>query len=205
MKRPHLCVATAAALLASCVARPPPPLPIAAQCLAALDQRGVRYAVAAMKASLSSCAVDDAVLVSATTIAWSRPSIVSCGFALTLDDFARDAIQPLARAQLGRSVRLIRHFGTYACRSTRGGRESLHAVGEAIDIAGFELEDGTVISVEQDWHRPGARSAFLHAIARAACARFSQVLTPDSDRDHFNHIHLDSGPYRHCGVHAGLP
>jgi hypothetical protein len=141
------------------------------------------------------------VRVSATGIAWNQPGVVSCAFALDLDRFIRDDVQDLALAQLGQRVRQLDHFGTYACRRETGGsRWSAHATGRAIDLAGVELADGTRISVERDWHGGGAKSRFLHALARRACRRFSVVLTPDSDRDHRNHIHLDDGPWKHCGA-----
>jgi hypothetical protein len=37
-------------------------------------------------------------------------------------------------------------------------------------------------------------------VARAACGYFSVVLTPDSNADHFNHMHFDLGPDRLCSV-----
>lgn len=193
-------LAVAAAALASCVARPPPPPAAARQCQAELDRRGIEYAPAPVAVSNSACAVDDPVRVSAAGINWNQSAIVACRFALTLDDFARDVVEPLATRYFGERVTLLRHYGAYSCRTTRSGRESLHAKGEAIDIAGFVLADGTVISVEHDWSRRGPRGRFLHAVAHAACARFGVVLTPDSDRDHFNHIHVDSGPYKLCGM-----
>lgn len=197
MKRALLCAAAAVALLPSCTVRPPSPN--GAQCYAELDRRGVRWEPVAVEASVSACEITVPVRVSAAEVAWNQPGIVSCSFALTLDGFTRDVIDPLARATFGEGVRLVRHFGTYACRATRNGKESLHARGEAIDIAGFELDDGTVISVERDWRRRDSRGVFLHALARAACRQFSMVLTPDSDADHYNHIHVDDGPYRGCG------
>jgi hypothetical protein len=188
-------------VLASCAARVPPPAPAAAlQCQAALDRLGVRYAVAAQPAASSACAVDDPVRVSAADIAWSRPAIVACPFALTLDEFARDVVDPLALKYFGERVTLLRHYGAFACRTTHSGHDSLHARGEAIDIAAFVLADGRVVSVERDWRRGGTDSRFLHALAHAACRDFSVVLTPDSDRDHADHIHLDSGRYKLCGV-----
>jgi hypothetical protein len=70
----------------------------------------------------------------------------------------------------------------------------------AIDISGFQLSDGTIVNVERDWAQPGPKSAFLHEVARAACGYFSVVLTPDSNADHFNHMHFDLGPDRLCSV-----
>jgi hypothetical protein len=99
-------------------------------------------------------------------------------------------------------VARIDHFGAYSCRANTGRRNQLseHAYGLAIDISGFRLSDGEIISVERDWSRPGPRGAFLHQLARAACGYFSVVLTPDSNADHFNHMHLDIGRDRLCSV-----
>jgi hypothetical protein len=189
-----------AVLLASC-AEPPPREAGSdgSQCLAALDRLGVAYSVAPMPAGISACTVPNPVRVTAAAIAWNQPGIVACRFAVGPDDFARAAIDPLAQRYFGENVTLVTHYGTYACRTTHSGHESLHAQGEAIDIAGFVLEDGAVVSVARDWRR-GEKGRFLHAVARAACQRFSLVLTPDSDRDHWNHIHIDIGPYRRCEV-----
>lgn len=192
-----------AALLAGCAAPPPvPPREAGERCLARLDRAGVSYALAAQPASVDACAVDTPVRVGATGIAWNQPGVVGCAFALQLDAFIREDVQPLARARFGQGVRQLRHFGTYACRRETGNgrRWSEHASGRAIDLAGFELEDGTTIAVERDWHGQGAKSRFLHALARRACRRFSVVLTPDSNRDHRNHIHLDDGPWRLCSA-----
>jgi hypothetical protein len=189
--------------LAGCTGQAPPAPPAqseGAMCLAHLDEAGVRYSVEAVPSSLDACSVATPVRVTAAGIAWNQAGVVSCGFALALDAFAREEVIPSALAHFGRDVRLIRHFGTYACRRENGGegRWSQHAAGRAIDIAGFDLSDGATILVERDWRGAGAKSAFLHDIARRACHRFSVVLTPDSDADHYNHIHIDTGPWKLC-------
>ncbi len=192
------------ALLAACAVGVPhaPAGPEAEPCVARLDRAGVTYAVAAMPAGGGACTVDTPVRVEAAGIAWNQPGVVSCAFALDLDAFAREDVTPLALARFGQKVRLLRHLGTFACRreTGNGNRWSAHASGRAIDIAGFELADGSVITVERDWRGAGAKSLFLQDLARRACRRFSVVLTPDSDRDHRDHIHLDSGPWTLCGA-----
>ena len=40
----------------------------------------------------------------------------------------------------------------------------------------------------------------LQLAASAACRWFGVVLTPDSDRWHQDHIHVDLGPWRRCDV-----
>jgi hypothetical protein len=71
----------------------------------------------------------------------------------------------------------------------------------AMDIAGFELTDGTMISVKQEWTKRGKGRDFLHEVATKACGYFSEVLDPDSDRDHVDHIHLDLGRWKYCIHH----
>lgn len=92
---------------------------------------------------------------------------------------------------------------SYSCRrqnSRLAGRWSQHARGQAIDIAGFHLSDGTTASIERDWSDSGAKGRFLHRLAAQACRYFSVVLTPDSNAEHYNHLHLDIGPERLCSA-----
>jgi hypothetical protein len=195
-------------LLAACAGTAPRPRDEEAQaCLARLELAGVRYAPAPMPASADGCTIANPVRVTAAAIPWNQPGLVDCGFALRLEAFAREDVEGAAIAQFHQPVLVIHHLGTYACRRENGGhhRWSQHAAGLAIDIAGFELADGTVISVARDWRPPGPKHDFLHRVAVEACARFSVVLTPDSDRDHYKHIHLDAGPYRLCGERGLTP
>jgi hypothetical protein len=112
------------------------------------------------------------------------------------------AMQQAALTHLGRRVRSVRHFGSFACRRMTGnaGRASLHAQARALDISGFTLDDGRVVSVKQGWRGPVAERRFLRAIAVAACRHFSVTLTPESDRHHHDHLHVDIGPWRVCGL-----
>jgi hypothetical protein len=138
------------------------------------------------------------VRVAAATAAWSRPAVANCAFVVTFDNFERDILRPLAVRYFGQDIRSIVHLGAYSCRGTRAGRESEHAKGMAIDLAGVELADGTQILVKDKWGARGKSRDFLRAVSLAACQYFNVVLSPDSDRDHWDHIHLDLGPYRLC-------
>jgi len=201
LRKSHCWIVLLLLALAGCGGAPST-MPRSAECLDSLDEAGIDYAPAAIEASTSACLVDNPVRIRKAEIAWNPAGTVSCGFALRLDIFTREVAEPLAEHYFGSPIRSLRQFGTYACRRETGskGRMSEHAVGLAIDLAGFELADGRFVSVEQDWRRPGPKREFLHAFAQAACQRFSVVLTPDSNRDHFNHIHIDAGPYRLCGA-----
>jgi hypothetical protein len=159
----------------------------------------VQYQVERQPASTSrACRIDNPIRVAAATIPFSRPTVASCAFVLEFDKFEREVIRPLARRTFGHDLKTIVHFGAYNCRTTDTGRESAHATGMAMDVAGFVLTDGTMISVKQQWGRRGRGRDFLRAVASQACHYFNEVLDPDSDRDHVDHIHLDLGRWRYC-------
>lgn len=194
----------ALSILAACASHvPAPPAPPLShsdeQCLAELNRLGVQYQVEPQSASTSrACLVQNPIRVSAATIPFNQPTVAACHFVLKFDEFERDVIRPLAKRTFGRDLKTVVHFGAYSCRSTHAGRESEHAHGLAMDIAGFELTDGTMITVKQDWTRRGKGRDFLRAVAAQACHYFNEVLDPDSDRDHVDHIHLDLGRYKYC-------
>jgi len=189
-------------LLAGCGGTPGPSALSGPACLARLAAQEVRYRpVDSVNATDSRCQVDTAVRVSRVEAVLNHPAVMSCGLASRLDDFEREVVQPLAVEELGRRVVRINHLGSFSCRRTNGGgRLSQHALGLAIDIGGFRLSDGSTVSVEHDWAEPGPKRMFLRRLARRACGYFSVVLTPDSDADHYNHLHLDIGPDRLCSV-----
>ncbi|HEX3971180.1 MAG TPA: extensin family protein [Stellaceae bacterium] len=198
----------ALATLAACashVSAPPAPPPMSysdQQCLAELNRLGVQYQVEPQSASTSkACLVQNPIRVSAATIPFNRPAVAACGFVLKFDEFERQVIRPMAKRTFGHDLKEIVHFGAYNCRPTHAGRESEHAHGLAMDIAGFVLTDGTMISVKQEWTKRGKARDFLHAVATQACGYFSEVLDPDSDRDHVDHIHLDLGRWKYCIHH----
>jgi hypothetical protein len=203
-----ICLRRAACLalglaLAACASHTTPPAPVLSrgdrQCLAEIDKLGVQYKVEPMGASAGpNCQIANPIRVSAATIPFSRPAVANCAFVLEFDKFEREIIRPLAKRTFGHDLKTIIHFGAYNCRSTRAGHESEHAHGMAMDVAGFELTDGTMVSVKQEWNQRGKKRDFLRAVASKACSYFNEVLDPDSDRDHLDHIHLDLGRYKLC-------
>lgn len=179
--------------------RPPPVTYLRPEvCLADLNRLHVSYATA--QAPPGPCPVYDPVRVSADDIPWNQPGLVTCDMALRLERFTREVVEPTARQYLHATVTELRHFGTYSCRGQPNGEWSEHAKGDAIDVAGFMLDNGEAVMVASDWRGDGPKSEFLHAVARGACGLFSVVLTPDTNYDHRNHIHLDIGPWKDCSV-----
>lgn len=188
----------------------PPPRPVtgplsadpSAACLAKLGSGGVVFEPLSDVKGPGYCGVANGVRLAGVVAAYDRPAILTCDMASTLQAFDTGVLQPAAREVFGQEVRTIHHYGAYACRPRRGnaGRASEHAAGRAIDIAAFELRDGTRISVRRDWSDKGARGLFLRLVARRACGVFNLVLSPNYDRAHHDHLHLDIGQWRLCGV-----
>ncbi|MGB3738299.1 MAG: extensin family protein, partial [Pontixanthobacter sp.] len=88
----------------------------------------------------------------------------------------------------------IVHYGAYSCRRLYGrteGRWSEHATGNAIDIAGFVLDDGTRVMVLDDWSGSSDRALFLKDVRDDACDVFGTVLSPDFNAAHRDHFHFD--------------
>ena len=202
-------LAALALLVAGCASPQPAPsqatpapstaLP-AEQCLAELDARGVRYRLAAVPVSSGPCSVENPVRVTATAVPWNQPAVLTCALAARVNRFLAEAAEPLARRYLATDIARLDHVGAYSCRPVEGmaGRWSEHASGRALDVSGFLMKDGERVTVEHDWRAGGPRSAFLHALAKRACDYFNVVLTPDSDKLHYNHFHLDIGRWRLC-------
>ena len=100
---------------------------------------------------------------------------IDCPMAMTIEAWLTHAVEPSAMARLGSPVVGIRQMGGYDCRTimNRAGAElSEHAFGNALDIAAFELADGRVVSILDDWHRgtPAERD-FLRDVHYSACPR----------------------------------
>jgi hypothetical protein len=172
-----------------------------AACLGMLADRGIVVGPW-QTAPARGCPVDTAVRTAAGgSAAFSPPLQTSCAMLVAWSDFEAE-VDRAAVAHLGSRVTTIRHFGSYACRAMTGnaGRRSLHARARALDVSGFTLADGRTVTVARGWRSPRAERRFLRAVATAACRHFSVTLTPDSDRLHWDHLHVDVGPWRKCGL-----
>jgi hypothetical protein len=138
------------------------------------------------------------------------PVTIDCSMIPALESWLSDVVQPRAQARFGENVVGLTAFGAYSCRSVdniAGAQLSEHAFGNAIDISGFKLADGRVISIVKEWkHSNSQEAAFLREAHAGACQHFTTVLGPGADVFHYNHFHLDlamhgstnTGPRRYC-------
>ena len=185
-----------------------------AVCLAALAQTGMQYDVLPNRATAPGCGFENAVRLTKAGVRISTPLLLSCPMALTFFMWEKHALQPAAKQHFGRRVAAIDHLGSYACRNINrgegappdapGGSRSRHATANALDIAGFTLEDGKQITVSKAWAQsaasaaPGPEAQMLADAHHGACRFFNGVLGPDYNAVHRDHFHLETGGYSMC-------
>ncbi len=181
-------------------------------CRALLMEAGVRYTRLAEKTGPDGCGYADGVTLipgGARTIALSpAPLGTSCAIAASLAMWEWEVVQPAALRHFGRPVSRIDHYGSYSCRRIAGskaGRWSEHSTADAIDIAGFRLQDGTRITVAGDWTGKGADATFLHEVRDGACRLFATSLSPDYNAAHADHLHLDQAARGKMGWRGFCP
>lgn len=110
-------------------------------------------------------------------------------------------IDQIAQERYGYGLSKIHHMGSYSCRRQNGnnsGRWSEHAFANAWDVAGFELENGHLVTVLKHWNSVDQDAAFLRDIRDAACKLFRVTLSPDFNTAHRDHFHVDMGPATTC-------
>lgn len=173
-------------------------------CLADLSRAGVDYSPMPDQDFGGGCSMIGAVRLNDIGMPVTGLKGMRCGVARAFAGWVRYGVAPAARQILGSDVVRIESLGTYACRNVIGnayaaGRRSGHAIGNAIDIAAFVLEDGRRVTVERGWRSPDPDEArFLAVIHASACKRFGTVLSPDYNAAHRNHLHLEDDHARFC-------
>ncbi|RDC59823.1 hypothetical protein HME9302_01018 [Alteripontixanthobacter maritimus] len=142
------------------------------------------------------CARPDRVVLDDIPLSPDRPP-TSCAVSSALHLWLERGVKPAALETFGSPLASIEHYGAFSCRRLYGqsdGRWSEHATGNAIDIAGFLLEDDTRISVLNDWQDEGGtgdKARFLRMVREHACDSFATVLSPDYNAAHGDHFHFD--------------
>ncbi len=163
-----------------------------AECRAVLVRSQVAFSALA-PAGEGACTRADRTVLSDSPLSPASPP-TTCAVAAALSRWIEQSVKPAAREFLGADLAQIEHLGAYSCRRLYGrgsGPWSEHATGNAIDIAGFILADGTRVSVLRDWDGDGPEAKFLHRVHAGACWAFGTVLGPEYNAAHADHLHLD--------------
>jgi hypothetical protein len=171
----------------------------AADCALVLQRAGIPVVLKPTTGVGSNCKVYGAATITQFSTARIKPEDMKCAIAARLYMWERHELQRLALKHFGQNVAEILHFGSYSCRTIRG-RSSMseHATANAFDISGFKLADGRTISLRRDWTKNGPNAQFLREARDALCHWFNATLSPDYNKDHANHFHVDMGWWRTC-------
>lgn len=150
--------------------------------------------VGKVQGSGAGCGFENGVRVSSINgVLLSQPSLMRCETARGLKSWMSKGMRK-AVGDKGGGVAQIQVAAHYACRTRNhqaGAKLSEHAKGNAIDISGFRLRDGSEISVEQHWGK-GKYGRILKKMHKSACGKpFGTVLGPNSDAHHRDHFHFD--------------
>lgn len=166
--------------------------------------RGIRgYAVKRVRGK-GACGIAKPVRVTEIDgVKLSREALIGCDAARALYRWVHDSAKPTV-GNKGGGLAQIQVVATYACRnrnSAKRGKLSEHAKGNAVDIAGFVLKNGTSMSVLRGW-RSGEDGPTLKQLHKTACGPFRTVLGPKANRFHLDHFHFDVAKHRGGGAYC---
>lgn len=143
----------------------------------------------------------------------TRPALLTQDMAIRIGRWVKESLEPEVQKNFRSQLAAIDVGGSYSCRNIYGkpfggrfaGRLSEHAFANAVDIGGFKLADGRSVDYVKHWRVKDGSSDFFLATSLSACEIFNTTLTPDYDRFHANHIHVDASPKKEgdskfCGV-----
>ncbi len=172
-------------------------------CHAALEQADVGFSILPERQAEGGCGWETAVRVTEAAAPYSAPQPITsrCAVAAGLHMWETQVLIPAAEEHFGTGIAEIIHYGTYACRpvyNRQGARLSEHALANAIDIAGFRLENGRTVTVLAGWNGRSDEQAFLREVRDGACGVFRAVLGPEYNQAHADHFHFDMGRWRMC-------
>jgi hypothetical protein len=172
-----------------------------------------------LASSSAGCSTKDLLSYFGTELRFGGVVVVNPAFRQRLQRF-EEIVNDAAVATYGRRPLLIRHRGAFACRSRRGQPALLseHALGNAIDVSGFDFGPATggdsvpagtppvafSVSVAHHWQNDQGEESqrhprFLRSVVARLLARgdvFRGIITP-ADAAHTDHFHFDMAPRNH--------
>jgi hypothetical protein len=140
-----------------------------------------------------------------TVVRLTQQPILACRFADRFGHWLGDLVAPLVAGIKGAGLKAVYTGPGFECRNrnrSATGKLSAHAEGLAIEVAGFELANGSTLQIGSEVG--GTPDPALAALRTAACGWFTTILGPGSDEAHHDHLHVDiqqhgsSGHYRIC-------
>jgi hypothetical protein len=171
------------------------------------------------------CAKEGLVEYRGKVVRYHGPVVVSAVFQPRLERFEA-VLAEVAREVYGRAPRRVRHLGAYVCRRsrTRTHMVSEHALGNAIDVLGFDFAPASKteplpsglpkalrgpfeVRVARHWERSvppivEVHARFLRTLTERLAERqdiFRSMFGP-GHRGHADHFHFDMSPWRYVDL-----
>lgn len=137
-----------------------------------------------------------AVAANGRLVPLSAPATLNCAMATLLPDWVA-AIDGYLMARENTQLARVLVGTSQMCRGRNrvaGADISEHGFANALDVIGFELEDGRSLVLPDGWRQPRSPAGRLLRFAHdAGCARFTTTLGPEANALHADHLHLDLG------------
>jgi hypothetical protein len=178
-------------------------IPAGDRCHALLDATGVSYKKLGQKQGIETP-------IEVTSEIGDVRYEPAAGQSLTCDCRFAVALHRVSPVLKSVGVTRVRFSGAYSYRMSRVGRLSLHAYGLALDVHELVV-NGTPLQVRRDFSRGLANGCAADAppLNQVACRLkaagvFRELLTPDSNADHWDHFHLGVEPLTNSPVGANL-
>ena len=171
------------------------------ECLTRLSALGVNVqAATAPLDNNNACVVAMPIRIKQVTGRYGRGSaiqfpnqpLIDCRLAEPLARWVGEVVAPVFAANFSSPLTAVQTGPGYECRNRNHeatGKTSAHAIGLALDIIGFELANGQIVSVGSS--SDPVSEAVLRTIRSAGCGWFMTILGPGSDAAHANHLHVD--------------
>ncbi|MEM7214882.1 MAG: extensin family protein [Pseudomonadota bacterium] len=136
-------------------------------------------------------------------------AVLNCRMATETAHWIGD-LNRAAEEVLATKVSSIATSTSFLCRRRNNapdGKISEHGFANALDIIGFNFEDGSRVTLIDDWPQPAVPTEgedipatdrtpeyrFLRTVRDKACERFTTVLGPEANALHADHFHFDLG------------
>ncbi len=135
------------------------------------------------------------VTIGARAVQFSQTAIVNCQMAGELARWL-ERVDAYTAAMFNAGLAEVKTGTSYMCRGRNRVADadiSEHGFGNALDVTGFMLTDGTEIGLPDDWTGKSPAARTMHLAHDAACGHFTTVLGPEANALHADHLHLDLG------------
>lgn len=183
------------------------PAPVATICPElSNDDIGV-FTPVTVTATQAACTVDRGVSLSAVRMKDGRlvplepAAVLRCEMAGAVARWLRESVDPLV-ATLGSPLDKVKVAASQQCRSRNrvaGAKISEHGRGNALDTAGYVLEDKREVLIGGTGDT-AMTPDFQQKLKASACADFTTILGPGSDGYHEKHLHVDRAERRSGAV-----